>query len=233
MDNEVSMMRRGFTLIELLVVIAIIAILAAILFPVFARAREKARQTSCLSNIKEIVLAQMMYIQDYDEKFQSWSEGCPGGILYSSWLLQPYSQNTQLFDCPSVRRTIMPDNPAPADNSQRGRGEYGFTYGYLAHVPLADLEMPAATICWADGNACYLFPPSSCTTVSGGQDWRRNEYPPRHNEGLNVGWCDGHGKWMKYESLGLPQPYGGAGGDYNNYYFYTTKTGASHYDHPW
>jgi len=62
-------MRKGFTLIELLVVIAIIAILAAILFPVFARAREKARQTSCLSNVKELGLGLMMYVQDYDECF--------------------------------------------------------------------------------------------------------------------------------------------------------------------
>ncbi len=61
-------MRRGFTLIELLVVIAIIAILAAILFPVFAKAREKARQSSCLSNMKQIVLGTMQYAQDYDER---------------------------------------------------------------------------------------------------------------------------------------------------------------------
>jgi prepilin-type N-terminal cleavage/methylation domain-containing protein len=65
--------RKGFTLIELLVVIAIIAILAAILFPVFARAREKARQTSCVSNLKQVALASLMYTQDYDE--------CPPGQL--------------------------------------------------------------------------------------------------------------------------------------------------------
>src|ERR1700678_313395 len=71
--------RKGFTLIELLVVIAIIAILAAILFPVFAQAREKARTISCLSNTKQIGLASMMYVQDYDEMFysQPWPGGCP------------------------------------------------------------------------------------------------------------------------------------------------------------
>ena len=225
-------MKRGFTLIELLVVIAIIAILAAILFPVFARAREKARQTSCLSNIKEIVLAQLMYVGDYDERFQSWSEGCPGGILYPSWLLQPYINNVQIFDCPSTRRTTMPDNPAPSANTQRGRAEYGYTYGYLNHQFLPKLEAPAETICWVDGKACYVFTPSSCTTVGGGQDWRRREYDPRHNEGLNVGWCDGHAKWMKYEAMGLPMPYDGSGGDYNNYYWYTDKSGGSHYPSP-
>ena len=72
--------KRGFTLIELLVVIAIIAILAAILFPVFARAREKARQSSCLSNVKQIGLGMMMYVQDYDERFPTLYYTPPGGI---------------------------------------------------------------------------------------------------------------------------------------------------------
>src|ERR671911_1054625 len=81
--------RRGFTLIELLVVIAIIAILAAILFPVFAQAREKARQTSCLSNHRQIGTAAMMYVQDYDEMWVPYSLG--GGANQKLWpaLFQP------------------------------------------------------------------------------------------------------------------------------------------------
>lgn len=225
------MRKTGFTLIELLVVIAIIAILAAILFPVFARAREKARQSSCLSNLKQIGTAEMMYIQDYDEMMHSWSEAtATGELLYGVWLLQPYVNNTQLFDCPSVRRTHLPDNPAPADNSQRGRAEYGYCYGQLGHYEIASLEKPAETVMWVDASACYVFIPSSCTSAAGGQDWRRNEYQARHNEGMNTTWADGHAKWMKSTSLGVPQS---DGGDYNNYYFYRQKTGAAHYDHPW
>ena len=94
-------MRRAFTLIELLVVIAIIAILAAILFPVFAQARDKARQASCLSNTKQMALAHLMYSQDYDETtVTSWSYGFPGDF---SWYVQPYMKSLQILFCPSFR----------------------------------------------------------------------------------------------------------------------------------
>lgn len=103
---------RGFTLIELLVVIAIIAILAAILFPVFAQAREKARQTSCLSNLKQMGTGLMMYAQDYDESYviNNWAvplpyhpNGAVSGDRHGVWakLLQPYLKNVQIFSCPS------------------------------------------------------------------------------------------------------------------------------------
>jgi prepilin-type N-terminal cleavage/methylation domain-containing protein len=93
--------QKAFTLIELLVVIAIIAILAAILFPVFAQAREKARQAACLSNLKQIGLAQLMYVQDYDEQFPtSWSKGFPGDI---NFYVQPYIKNVDILLCPSKK----------------------------------------------------------------------------------------------------------------------------------
>src|SRR5690606_33473906 len=92
--------QTGFTLIELLVVIAIIALLAAILFPVFARARENARRTSCHSNLKQMGTATMMYIQDYDERYPfGYDDRSPG--VYWPDLLQPYTKSRQLFYCPS------------------------------------------------------------------------------------------------------------------------------------
>jgi len=98
--------RRGFTLIELLVVIAIIAILAAILFPVFARAREKARQSSCTSNLKQIGTALMMYLQDYDEVLCDTVMGRdapdhPARTYAWMSIIMPYVKNQQLFKCPS------------------------------------------------------------------------------------------------------------------------------------
>ena len=102
------MRTRGFTLIELLVVIAIIAILAAILFPVFARAREKARQTSCSSNMKQVQMAWMQYAADYDGGYCYWYLNVPNPNpvdRYYWWeSLQPYLKNTQILRCPSAAK---------------------------------------------------------------------------------------------------------------------------------
>lgn len=111
------MRKRGFTLIELLVVIAIIAILAAILFPVFARAREAARRSSCLSNTKQIGTGLMLYSQDYDEVVcPPWNGACPGlGCFGWADLLYPYIRNEKVFDCPSsvVRMQLVPGVTPP------------------------------------------------------------------------------------------------------------------------
>jgi prepilin-type N-terminal cleavage/methylation domain-containing protein/prepilin-type processing-associated H-X9-DG protein len=120
--HPVSKGRVGFTLIELLVVIAIIAILAAILFPVFAQAREKARQTSCLSNLKQLGLAHLMYAQDYDERLAtSWARGLIG---HFDWNIQPYLKNTKILLCPS--RGLSPTSVATVcgPGTGDGYGEY-------------------------------------------------------------------------------------------------------------
>ncbi len=134
-----SLSKKGFTLIELLVVIAIIAILAAILFPVFAQAREKARAVSCLSNTKQIGLAHLMYAQDYDESFaSSWCYGFPGEF---SWAVQPYMKSLKILLCPdrTVSSSAMAaacgaDNAAGGVNNPTGEPYlwgYGFNTGYL------------------------------------------------------------------------------------------------------
>lgn len=102
------MNRRAFTLIELLVVVAIIGILAAILFPVFARAREQARKASCSVNLKQIGLAQMMYVQDYDGKFPAYGNVDSGEPGWAERLV-PYTKSLQLFQCPSeAKPQILP-----------------------------------------------------------------------------------------------------------------------------
>ena len=197
------MMRRGFTLIELLVVIAIIAILAAILFPVFARAREKARQTSCLSNLKQIALGNLMYAQDYDERLGYWRISVPAGtpnaetatdgtgtFLYWYWTLQPYLKNQQMLVCPSR---------IPFGSGCRGtRGAYtGIVYE--AGVSLADIQHPAELIANNDTNcyrrctwAEYSTPTAHAFSHT---DWAAIHR--RHNDGANASFFDGHAKWVK------------------------------------
>ncbi len=200
-------MRRGFTLIELLVVIAIIAILAAILFPVFARAREKARQTSCLSNLKQIALATLMYNQDYDERYmyEVWCNTgtlpnmCWDLIMYNyNGLITPYVKNTQVWSCPSQ------------DNTGWGLGP---AYGYnkhLARTKEAQISQPSRTVQWADACGIRWFPYSVAGgCCSGGQAEHhrigecieRNGVDGPHNEGANIAFCDGHAKWFKIRAL--------------------------------
>lgn len=164
------MRRRGFTLIELLVVIAIIAILAAILFPVFAQARDKARSSACLSNTKQIGTAILMYTQDYDETLpEYWDDNDaknPNANPLGYWHnhLQPYVKNYQVFICPSAQtkaeRTIDTGEGTPAQRKNlrwNGSGSYGWNYWYLGAWPgqtftLAQVSVPTETIAVGEMN---------------------------------------------------------------------------------
>jgi len=185
-------MRRGFTLIELLVVIAIIAILAAILFPVFAKAREKARQASCSSNMKQLCTAALMYAQDYDECTALHYYIGPGWNPFyrAQDAVQPYVKNTQLLICPSSRVTI---------GYQRcNSGRYHQPAGSWCTYPLSKYPVPVETVVWFDAHAYH-----TCQDIY--YDQARTCGPshpdPCHNDGLNIGFLDGHVKWYSLIDL--------------------------------
>ena len=192
--------KRGFTLIELLVVIAIIAILAAILFPVFARAREKARQSSCLSNVKQLILAMMQYIQDNDEMFP-YNEGPSPAAHYYKFAftathptspLTPYIKNHQVGLCPS--RTDV--------------WAYGSNYShfpayqpYARNLALAKVNIPAEVMMVTESDyytwvyCPFCYPDDASLGVP---HWGVADI---HNEGNNVGFVVGHAKWMKQQTI--------------------------------
>ncbi|MBI5831407.1 MAG: DUF1559 domain-containing protein [Armatimonadetes bacterium] len=211
------MRRRAFTLIELLVVIAIIAILAAILFPVFAKAREKARAASCLSNLKQAGLGFAMYSQDYDETCCPLAIAVPspanaiqpdGTVTWWVDLLQPYIKSGQIFQCPSTqgsRVTISLSHP-----------DIGVWLG--GGPSLARFVEPAGTVVM--GDACRISNPAEPAPDL----WvANNSYAPffrcpnngtwytsdpsrlvnRHMEMCNIAFADGHVKAMKVSSVGF------------------------------
>ncbi len=192
--------KTGFTLIELLVVIAIIAILAAILFPVFARARAKAMQNNCLSNVKQLQLGVMMYTSDYDQRSPFYGGGFGASI---GWACQiyPYVKNLQIYECPSWGQ--RPD-PVSGVVDYGGYGDYTGTnpygmgtyvgYGFQTHYrngsldagySVAALDTPAERMGVFEvlqGNSV------GCGDIA--------NMASRHMDGGNVGYMDGHAKWL-------------------------------------
>ena len=207
--------RRGFTLIELLVVIAIIAILAAILFPVFAKAREKARQTSCLSNLKQLGLAAMMYAQDYDERMVWYYRYYAGGTELYWWgdMLQPYVKNYQLLVCPSgswgytyMRPPGLP-NPLVCSYALPNMAIdiNGNGVPRISGNSLAILQDPTGTILFVDSTTSEIYtggtPNYSLTDPTDLGPYSR--VAKRHNDGFNCAFSDGHAKWLKQSRPGM------------------------------
>lgn len=155
---------RAFTLIELLVVIAIIAILAAILFPVFAQAKEAAKKISCLSNEKQLGLAVLMYEGDYDDTtIPAWNDTKTfrsSGTLYRNWaswckLAQPYIKNIPILLCPENSGNQFIDTTNTTARAELYAG-YGYNYGYLGNFMGAD----------PSGSGDYLWAPIGATSVN-------------------------------------------------------------------
>jgi prepilin-type N-terminal cleavage/methylation domain-containing protein/prepilin-type processing-associated H-X9-DG protein len=212
--------KSGFTLIELLVVIAIIAILAAILFPVFARARENARRSSCQSNLKQIGLSFIQYTQDYDEKYPAALQwGGAEGPNSRGWMsiIQPYLKSEQIMKCPSD----------PATNVNQGGGWWGgiqpfrVSYGYnnnLSHRSMSEVTDVASTVMATDiGAIPDVSKPSfqwtqepegwvlddmdtaEVAATGGGNNGHFSGPNARHLETSTVLWVDGHVKSLRPE----------------------------------
>lgn len=183
-------MRRGFTLIELLIVITIMAILAALVFPVFARARESARATVCTSNARQICFALLLYAQDYDDTF-------PAGFTiylgppYWDDLIEPYLKSPQILVCPSNAR-ISPSSPR------------SYSMAWVVHETrdLSAFQNPSGTLMVGDGNGVdwTMYYPSIWPMQAGNFD------PiPRHHGTAVFGFVDGHVKRLSLGATKEPE----------------------------
>jgi prepilin-type N-terminal cleavage/methylation domain-containing protein/prepilin-type processing-associated H-X9-DG protein len=223
--------RSGFTLIELLVVISIIAILAAILFPVFARARENARRASCQSNLKQIGLGFAMYTQDYDERYPQgqWfcnyrsptaaDTTCPAGVgfyaahpaVYIQWyhVMHPYTKSIQLYNCPSNSAIPKQKNSQWGDWDTGQKTPYGWntvngTQTFLG-IHTSTVADPAGTLLVTEVTTDGVYGRHSWK-ATGNRGTSNDPSPigPWHLEGANVLWADGHVKWLTESKLTYP-----------------------------
>ena len=224
---EKTGIKTAFTLIELLVVIAIIAILAAILFPVFGRARENARRTKCSSNLKQLGLAMAQYVQDYDESVMPGRAGTScGGACYTTWnnILQPYMKTRQIIMCPTsgnnstINYTVNGLVLAVAGGASDSAGA-NFKGGRISAIPLV-----AQTPLFADAVGSgletdapqFLLPTAKGSNTETGRlatiGGTINLSNPsglvqmRHFDGCNLAFVDGHVKWYKGDTSLVRDP---------------------------
>jgi prepilin-type N-terminal cleavage/methylation domain-containing protein/prepilin-type processing-associated H-X9-DG protein len=213
--------RRGFTLIELLVVIAIIAILAAILFPVFAQAREKARTITCMNQARQMGTALQMYVQDYDELLPRVFTAGPPSRDWTTDLL-PYIRTGNLqADSQRVNSALAASRPdlfsavqpfyqcpskGPSRDARGFRRGYGYNWWLAVSTPvsLAVIGAPASCLAFGDvfGEVDRLFPWGSPNSD------QRFIPEARHSNGLNVTFVDGHSKWVNEKDTRMNWPVG-------------------------
>ncbi len=210
--------RAGFTLIELLVVIAIIAILASVLFPVFARAREKARQSSCQSNLRQIAVAFAMYKGDYDSTYM---HGRYANLLmdpydasrriFYSWpqLIQPYLHNWQILFCVSQgeQDVLENGNTIRVFSYARNVGYFNGAKTPIYNVGDSSVSQPSETVMVFDNGITNTAGPRYLAWPGDGSrpvSWSGQSlmYAPAtvHNDGCNYAFYDGHVKWGRRDS---------------------------------
>ena len=234
--NTTRWRQRAFTLIELLVVIAIIAILAAILFPVFAQAREKARTASCSSNLRQLGLGFRMYTSDYDERypFGGWQPAGTGGQNIGTWdwqnTIAPYVKNKGIYYCPSSGD----DTEDPADPTAWAWNRNPVSYLYnnqiaINRTPVKESQFNSVTDTFLliDGHCDWngrqgvdwLGRPNTvwlqedtiygnnASLPTGWLEWQGFTWAlPRHTGGGNVCYADGHVKWIRTSPTGTAFP---------------------------
>jgi prepilin-type N-terminal cleavage/methylation domain-containing protein/prepilin-type processing-associated H-X9-DG protein len=208
--------RSAFTLIELLVVIAIIGILAAILFPVFAQARAKARQAACVSNLRQLGSAAMMYAQDYDETLPGnnsldegygLTKGFMDDATVRNWhkSVASYTKNLEVFVCPNVQPyTATGSNPGYAEVTVPGGGNTSYVGNYIvADRPLAAVPAPASIVLLHEFNIYQRCAQMRPYPVGGGNfiQFHHGKMENAHTGGANRLFCDGHVRWDKKTNM--------------------------------
>jgi prepilin-type N-terminal cleavage/methylation domain-containing protein/prepilin-type processing-associated H-X9-DG protein len=232
--------RHGFTLIELLIVIAIIALLAAILFPVFSRARENAKRASCMSNMKQLGTALIMYTQDYDETMcgnaTNLDEGAGLTLGFMdaaagrNWAasLMPYVKNLQVFVCPSaVPYSTVGGNAAYFELGADGAGNTSYAGNYIVEDRrLSAIPEPAGIVMLREFK--FYQRTAQMRPVPSGSNYTQFQHANleySHFEGANRLFCDGHVKWAKKTSMTFADY--GAGGASADTHFLDTPGGIS------